>query len=257
MISSVKNLKIKEYLKLLKNAKFRKKKESLAIEGLRLIYDALDAGVDVKELFLTRSCMKKSKNGEYCLAKYSNFQIISDEVAKNISLVEHNQGAFAIVEKPTNLNENDIKKTDCVLALCEIADPGNLGTLLRTALAFNFTKILTHNCCDIYNDKVVRSSMGAVFKVRVLDCENIVENMKNLKNRSIKIFATTTKKAAACVESLHKKSGVLILGGEARGLPIEMLKMADCCVKINMIDSCESLNVACAGSILMHEMKKF
>ena len=257
MIESVQNLKIKKYLKLINSSKFRKQSDMLAVEGVRLIFDLLKFGIKIKNMFLTKSCLEKTNISRYNITKDLDYEIISEYLAKKISFVKSNQGAFAIFKKPKALREEEIKKKDYVLALYEINDPGNLGTLIRTAFSFGFLKIITHNCCDIYNEKVVRSSMGAVLKVKVLNCKDFIKTIKNLKKKKIEIFATSTKKACIFSEKISGKSGVLILGNEANGLPFSVIENADLNIKIKMTSFAESLNVACAGSILMYEMRKF
>ena len=257
MIESVQNLKIKKYLKLLNSSKYRKQNNMLAVEGVRLIFDLLKFGNIVNNIFLTKSCIEKTNISRYNITKEFNFDIISESVAKKISFVKNSQGAFAIFEKPKALKEDEIAKKDYVLALYKINDPGNLGTLIRTAFSFGFLKILIHNCCDIYNEKVVRSSMGAVLKVKILNCKDFIKTVKNLKNKHIEIFATSTKKNCKFPEKISGRSGVLILGNEANGLPVNIIKNADENIKIKMNSFAESLNVACAGSILMYEMRKF
>ena len=229
----------------------------LAVEGVRLIFDLLKFGINVKNIFLTKNCIKKANVSRYNITKNFNFDIISESLAKKISFVKNNQGAFAVFENPKALKECEIEKKDCVLALHEINDPGNLGTLIRTAFSFGFLKIMTYRCCDIYNEKVVRSSMGAVLKVKILNCEDFIKTIKNLKKKKIKIFATSTEGKCKFSEEISGKNGILILGNEANGLPFSIIKNADLNIKIKMNSFAESLNVACAGSILMYEMKRF
>ena len=165
MIISCKNLKIKEYLKLRDCKQHLKKQDRFVIEGVRLIFEAFKQKVEIFELFLTKKCEEKFSNGKYNLKQFKNFSLISEKVAKELSLVKNNQGAFAIVKKIKCFSINQIKSSSLVLALIKINNPINLGGLLRSAFCFGFLKVLLYNCCNVYNPKVVRASMGALFNL--------------------------------------------------------------------------------------------
>ena len=255
MIISCKNLKIKEYLKLRDCKQHLKKQDRFVIEGVRLIFEAFKQKVEIFELFLTKKCEEKFSNGKYNLKQFKNFSLISEKVAKELSLVKNNQGAFAIVKKIKCFSINQIKSSSLVLALIKINNPINLGGLLRSAFCFGFLKVLLYNCCNVYNPKVVRASMGALFKLSFLNCRDFEEILNFLKEKKIKTYAATLGKKALCSKFLQNKTGVLILGNEAFGLEEKIIKKCTAEIKIKMLKNAESLNVACAGSILMYEMK--
>ena len=255
IITTVKNSKIKEYLKLQKIAKFREKTNCFTIEGVRLIHEAFLQKATIEKIFITKECKKKIENSCYNFFKNYKLNFVSKEVANKIKSVKNSQEVFAIVRQCVPLTKEEITKNSFILALYEIKDPGNLGALIRTAFCFGFLKVIVFNCCDIYNDKVIRSSMGAVFGVKVLKTFNFEDILRMLKVRNIKTFASALSKNTMPSTYLKGKSGVLILGNEAKGLPVEIIEKADFKVRINMLDLAESLNVACAGSILMYEMK--
>ncbi len=256
MIESLENKKIKEFIKLKKNKKYRKEQKKFVIEGVRLIYDAIKMNVFIYELFLTKECAIKIQNSEYNITKFKEYLLISEKVAKKMSSVVTFQGAFAIVKSLSCFKIEEVRKKDLVLMLVEVKDPGNLGTLLRSAFSFGFLKIVLVNCCEIYNEKVIRSSMGAVFKLSYLLIDNFLPALKFFKLKGIKTFATSLSKSSKSPEFLNGKTGVLVLGNEAKGLPQAVIMNSDETIKIKMNRLFESLNVSCAGSVLMYEMSK-
>lgn len=257
MLESLNNIKIKEYLKLKNNKKQRKEKKCFVVEGVRLIFEAAKNNVKILELFLTKECEEKILNGAYNLTKLKTHITISKKIADKLSSVETNQGAFAILKEPKNFKKEEIKSNENVLAIYEVKDPGNLGSLFRSAFSFGFFKIIVHNCCNIYNEKVVRASMGTIFSLSFLNCKNFEDMLKFLKGKKIKTFATALNQKSKNSRKIRGEVGVLVLGGEANGLPLKIIKMCDEIIKIKMLKLAESLNVACAGSILMYEMKNF
>lgn len=256
MIESSKNLKVKEYLKLRDCKQHLKKQNRFVVEGVRLIFEALKQNVEIFELFLTKECEEKISKGLYNLKQFKNFNLISKNIAKKLSLVENSQGAFAIAKKPSNFKLNEIEKKDLVLALVEVKDPTNLGSLLRSAFCFGFLKVLLFNCCNLFNPKVVRGSMGALFKLSFLNCSDFEKVLEFFKEKKISTYAATLGKKAVSSKFLQNKTGVLILGNEAFGLKENIVKKCSFEVKIKMLKYADSLNVACAGTVLMHEMKK-
>lgn len=257
MLESLNNSKIKEYLKLKSNKKHRKERKCFVVEGVRLIFEAAKNNIKMEELFLTEECEKKILNKKYDLTKLKSYMKISKKIAEKLSSVETNQGAFAILRKPKNFKKEEIKSNENVLAVFEVKDPGNLGGLFRSAFSFGFFKVIVHNCCSIYNKKVVRASMGTIFSLKFLNCKNFEDMLKFLKSKKIKTFATALNQNSKSSRKIKGKTGVLVLGGEANGLPLKIAEMCDEVVKIKMLKLAESLNVACAGSILMYEMKNF
>ena len=278
MIENLENKKVKEFIKLKNNKKYRKEQKRFVIEGVRLVFDAIKMGVVVCDVFLTKECATKimdtEKEFQDAVLSFKNvtqfifcgedalalsglkYILISEKVAKKISSVKTNQGAFGVAKSFSLFNIKEIKENDLVLALVEVKDPGNLGALLRSAFSFGFLKVILVNCCEIYNEKVIRSSMGAVFGLSFLTVDNFLPALNFFKLKGIKTFATSLSKNSKNPEILNNEKGILILGNEAKGLPQAVIMNADNIVKIKMNKFFESMNVSCAGSILMYEMSK-
>ena len=238
-IESKQNPKIKE-LALLRKPSGRSEANEFIIEGFHLLEMALQKG-NVKRVFLT----KENKSIPSNIPQY----IIGEEILQKISEEKTPQGVVAVCEL---LKKND-KFSDRILYLDDISDPGNLGTLLRTALAFGYnTVLLSKNSCSIYNEKAIQSSQGAIFDL------NIVEGytkLAELKASGYEILATEIKGSVDLDNVSPKSKHVLILGNEAHGVSEAVLKLADKRVRID-IKNIESLNVGVAGGIAMYKLSR-
>lgn len=174
--------------------------------------------------------------------------IVSKEVMEKLSNNKSPQGVIAICKE---IKEKEITSNK-ILYLDDISDPGNLGTILRTALAFNYLDIiLSDKTCSIYNDKALQSSQGAIFKLNIL--KNI--DINSIKEKGYKIYATEIKGSVSLKEINKNEKHVLVLGNEAHGVSKEILDLSDKRIRID-INSIESLNVAIAGAIAMYELNK-
>lgn len=254
MIESRDNFKIKQYIKLSNKKSYRDKLGKFVIEGVRILHDALKYGVTFDNVFITENCIFKIKNTNYDITHFCKYDIISEKIADCMSGVNKSQGVFAIANKPSTIYSDDIFDDDFVLALYDLQDPGNVGTLIRTADAFDFNKIVLSNSCDIYNPKVVRSTMGSLFRSCFVKCEDFE---KFLDSVSIRTYATVIKKDAVSLSKLTLNNGaMLILGNEANGLPDNIVKKCDVQLTINMLGETDSLNAAVAGSICMYKFRE-
>ena len=254
MIESRDNLKIKQYIRLSSKKSCRDKLGKFVLEGVRILHDALKYGVTFDNIFITEKCIFKIKNTNYDITNLCNYDIISEKIANYMASVSKSQGVFAIANKPTTICSDDIFEDDFVLALYDVQDPGNVGTLIRTADAFGFNKIVLSNSCDIYNPKVVRSTMGSLFRSRFLKCENFERLLDDV---NIRTYATVVKQDAVSLSQLTlNKGAMLILGNEANGLPDNIVKKCDVQLTIDMLGETESLNAAVAGSICMYKFRE-
>lgn len=203
----------------------------------------------------TRAIEQMTQNEYHPVAIYSSDENTADiylikELFEEISSVEHSQGRLALFGKikgNTNLGKQ-------VLVLNRVQDPGNVGTLLRSALAFGYHDVLlSKGCVDVYNDKVLRSSLGALISL------NVVENLSNEEIlhllKGYHLYVSTLEEAQNHREVFGESPFAIVLGSEAFGVDSEFLNQATKKVKIPMQSSMESLNVAIAGSILMEHFQ--
>ncbi|MBR0426931.1 MAG: RNA methyltransferase [Clostridia bacterium] len=149
----------------------------------------------------------------------------------------------------SNININE----DIILALDDIQDPGNLGTILRTADSVGLKQILvSKGTADSYNPKVVRSTMGAIFRVNVIECDNLKETLKELQSKDYKVMTTSLKAKKSIYEVDYKKK-IIVIGNEANGVSKEILNMADEKIIIPMLGKTESLNASVATGVILYE----
>ena len=231
IITSVNNQLIKDMAKL-HQKKYRDELNLFLIEGYHLYEEALKMDV-IKTIFTTDDIIQGH-----------NVIHVSQSVLEKLTKTNNSQKIVCVCEK---LKREKIH--DKVLILEGIQDPGNLGTLLRSALAFNFKTIILDNTVDIYNDKVIRSTQGAIFKLNFLEMNTL--DFMNL-NRDFEYIGTTLNGDKLEMFRAIKKLAV-ILGNEGNGLSLDVLKNTkrNVTIKTNEV---ESLNVGVAGSIIMHHI---
>mgnify|MGYP001863000575 CR=1 FL=1 len=188
----------------------------------------------------------------YTIAKY-NCIYVTEKVFSGITDVTNPQGILAVIGKNTDINEIDYNQ-NLFLVLDNIQDPGNMGTILRTADSINLKQIIvSKGTADCYNPKVVRSTMGAIFRVKVIECEDLKKVVKEMKKRKIKVYATDLQTDKSIYDVDYKKSAIVI-GNEANGVSKELLEIADEKIRIPMIGKTESLNAAVATGIILYEV---
>lgn len=232
-ITSVNNPLVKETVKLHKK-KYRDDRMVFIVEGYHLYEEAKKAQI-IRQVFTTD---KKIKG--------SNVVYVNETVLHKLSQLKSPQQVIAVCNK---LKTKEL--TNKVLILEKLQDPGNLGTLLRSALAFGFHTVVLDNTVDLYNDKVIRSTQGAMFKLNIIH-QNTVHFIRS--NKEYVYFGTSLK--GSSIDDIIKPSKyALILGNEGNGLSSEVLSITNKNITIKTNDV-ESLNVAIAGSILMHELAK-
>ncbi len=236
-ISSKQNSKIKDLLSLYKS-NIREKERKFIVEGFHLLEMAL-INNKVEAIFTLKEINSIPEN----IPQY----IINEDILNKISLLKNSQGVLAVV----SFNEEKPISSNKVLYLDDVSDPGNLGTILRTALAFSYKDIIvSKNTCSIYNEKVIQASQGAIFKLNIIKKDYTY--LKELKDYLV--IATEIKGSITLDELVKKDKFVLVLGNESHGVRNEILSLSDIRLRIDIKDI-ESLNVAIAGAILMYELK--
>lgn len=245
IIKSLQNEQIKEFARL-KEKKYRDETGLFLVEGEHLVRMAIEAG-----------CLTTLLVAEEELENY--LDIIEEE--KTIIVTESIINKLSFTKTPQNImgiaKQNTYDKKDCsrVLVLDTLQDPGNVGTLIRSALAFNYDKIyVSESTVDVYNEKVIRASQGAIFKINVVKKE-LNDIYRLLKKNEFDIIVTSLTNNSVYLEELEKKDKfAIVLGNEGNGVSEVSLKNASTVVKIKMSDKIDSLNVAVAGSIVMYNL---
>ena len=257
-ISSKTNEKIKYAVKLRDSSSFRKKENSFFIESPRLLKDAYLSGVEILMLFVTEEA--KEKYWDYIkepLETAKKSFIVTEEVAEKLADTKSTQGVFAIVtmlDKFANISK--IKYYGKYIALEEISNPLNFGAICRTAEAVGLDGIIIKGGCDVYNPKVQRASMGALFRLDVITVDDLAKLFTELKNNNMKIYGSVPDSSALKITDIDKTAGmVVIIGNEGNGISDEA-KENSTLVTIPMNGYAESLNAAAAATIIMWEMMR-
>ena len=277
IISSKDNKKIKYIRSLLEKGSIRKKNRQFVVEGIKLVEEALEYG-KVLEIVLAESLYKEIISGDLSknvllaengknitnyVKKVNSTTVVSDAVFKTVSETISPQGVAAIVEMPEyELLEKDVLNQDYnkngkikLLILEDTSDPGNLGTIMRTAEAAGVTGvIMSKGTVDIFNPKVVRSTMGSIFRLPFAYVEDLKETIKELKKEGISFYATHLKGEKSYKAIKYSDRSAILVGNEARGLSDEVANLADTYVLIPMQGKVESLNAAVAAALMMYEV---
>ncbi|MDO8669311.1 MAG: RNA methyltransferase [Candidatus Buchananbacteria bacterium] len=249
-ISSPDNLKIKN-LKKLKQKKYREKSGEFFVENLTIIKDALKSGYRPTAVFASEEfALKNKKELEMIIksAKLPDWLEVSDKINKSFSNLENPSGICAVYK---TLPASELSFDNSILYLNSIGDPGNLGTILRSALAFDFKNIiLDETCADAYNFKTINAAKDAIFKINLYHDENL-QLLKKIKSK-MPIISTSLNKSKD-INILKKYPKIcLVLGDESNGVDKKIENLADESVKINISSEIESLNVASAAAIILH-----
>ncbi len=250
-IDSVKNQKIKN-VKKLHTRKGREKFGSFIIEGAHLVEEAIKSGVVINEIFVEENVELNSKL-ESCEAP---IYIVNDKVMKEISETETPQGLVAVCEllgrKPLQLRTNGK-----YILLDKVQDPGNLGTIIRTADSAGCDGIILGNgTVDVYNGKVLRATQGSVFHLPVVRGD-LEEWIDQLKKEGISVYGTALNDQAVSYKEVEPQDGfALVMGNEGSGLDPAILSKTSANLYIPIYGKAESLNVAVATGILLYHLQK-
>lgn len=253
IISSKENEIIK-HIRKLKDKKERDISNEYIIEGIKLVKEAIEEKANIKQIILCDDCEKTeniSKEMMYEIAKHECLYV-TNKIFKYLSDVQTPQGVLAVVEK-NNIDKEIDYSQDIIVALDDIQDPGNLGTILRTVDSIGLTQILvSKGTADSYNPKVVRSTMGAIFRVRIIECEDLAKTLKEIKKHKFKMVVSSLQTENSIYDINYKKK-VIVIGNEANGVKKEIQRLADKRVKIPMFGKTESLNASVATGIILYE----
>ena len=255
--------KFKELLKL-KTKKGRKTQGAFLIEGLRLCEEMVNSNWEAESVLFTGS-FQNSSSGKKLLQKFERRNVktipVKSEVVKKLSDTVTPQGIIAVVKiKEFSLNELWSESSNIILALDAIRDPGNVGTLIRTADAFGIDGVLlSSDTVELYNPKVVRSTMGSIFHLPIFDEVDLEKIIPQLKKSNFKIYGTDAKEGKDLDKldySGPAEKICLLIGNEAEGLNKNLLDLSDEIIHVPIFGRAESLNASVAGGILLYEITK-
>ena len=250
-IQSSKNTLIKETKKL-QQKKYRQQTQSYLLEGFHLIQEAKAAKVAFKEVFISQRGLNEWS--EWIEENLTDYYVVSDEVLKTLASQPTPQGIIAVAEMPKD-EENDF--SGAWLLLDNVQDPGNVGTMIRTADAAGFTGVvLGQGSADLYNPKTLRSTQGSLYHLTVKSGE-LTEIIPQFQKVGHPVLGTALDKEANNYLAAEKMSDfALVMGNEGQGVSPEVLAMTDQNLYITIKGQAESLNVAIAAGILMFQLLK-
>ena len=272
MITSTSNAQIKELAKLQKKSRLRDERRIFLVEGPRMVEEIPKERIE--RLYISESFERK--NPAYIRELGVPAEVLSDTVFSYVSDTKNPQGILAVVkrleytmedvlgksalkceeksgEKEKNPENHQIRVPH-VIVLDNLQDPGNLGTIFRTAEAAGATGILlSSDSVDVYNPKVIRSTMGAVFRMPFFYVKDLPAAVKSLSSQGIRTYAAHLNGKNAYDEEDYTKGCAFLIGNEGNGLRDEVSECADCLIRIPMCGKAESLNAAVAAAVLMFE----
>lgn len=252
MITSTSNCNVKRLVQILNKPKVRKEQGVFAVEGMKMFLEAPRERISevyVSEKFISVPSNLSALNGY-------PYEILKEEVFRHVSDTVTPQGIMALVKmKDTSLENMHLKKNgNLFLILEDIRDPGNLGTIVRSAEGAGVSGIImTKNTVDIYNPKVIRSTMGSVYRVPFFYTDNPKAAVESLKALDTVIMAAHLDGEEYYYRQDMTGNTAFIIGNESNGISREMADMADVLIKIPMQGNVESLNASVAASVLMYE----
>lgn len=263
MITSSSNPRIKRLMQLQKKGKVRREQKAFTVEGIKMVLEAPNERL--KEIYISESftqdeadfkAVKKKAETSGCF-----FEILSDKVFKEVSDTMTPQGVLAVVSMQLYDWKQVVgtadKKEKFILVLESLQDPGNLGTILRTGEGAGIDGvILNKTSADPYMPKVIRSTMGSIYRIPVAIAEDLTEVVQTMKTLGMGVYAAHLKGKKSYYEADYRKATCFMIGNEANGLSDTLADMATEYIRIPMSGQVESLNAGVAAALLMYEAKR-
>ena len=253
MITSTTNSKVKRLVALTQKAKARREEDVFIVEGPRMFQEAPKDWI--KEVYVSGSFLAKN---DKVLLENIRYEVVSDEVFKKISDTQTPQGILSVLKKPHYDLEQAInhakENVPLFVILEDIQDPGNLGTIMRAGEGAGISGvIMTDKTVDLFNPKVIRSTMGSIYRVPYYVVNGLDEAIDRLKENNVMVYAAHLENSTDYDKKDFKKPTAFLIGNEGNGLKRETADRASEYIKIPMLGQVESLNAAVATTVLMYE----
>ncbi len=232
-------------VKSLKHKKNRINSNLFIVEGIKSFNEVINSGYQIEFTAMSGDTYKSF----YSKKKLNNLYVVSSDEVNKLSSLSNNNSLISVVKK-RNLENKLIDYSNLVIALDSINDPGNLGTIIRTADWFNIKSIIcSRNTVDVYNSKVIQSTMGSFTRVNVFYDE--LENILN--NKDVKVYGTSTN--GDDIKKVGKlKSGIILFGSESDGISENLKRYIDQWISIRRVGGAESLNVSVSAGVILHKL---
>ena len=255
MITSVSNGRVKYIQTLMSKASFRKKEGKFIAEGIKMFEEAPKG--DVLEVYIKEGAYDSFEIDVKKKLERIGYEVLSESVFKKVSDTVTPQGILSVVKIPPTDIQSIIKSDNPSIAILEnIQDPGNIGTIIRSAEGAGVSGIImTKDCVDIFNPKVIRSTMGSIYRTKFAYTDNIEDTIDLLKKSGIKTYACALNKSAKAYDKNdYKAPSAFVIGNEGNGLKESTVSACENVTYIPMCGSVESLNASVAASLMMYEI---
>ena len=243
-----------KHIRKLKDKKYRDESNEYVVEGVKLVEEAVKENAKIKQIIVCEDTTRTYEIPTHIMLEIAKYECISvsDKIFNIITQVTNPQGIMAIIEK--NAQDAQIDYTqDIIVALDDVQDPGNLGTILRTVDSIGLNQIIvSKGTADAFNSKVVRSTMGAIFRIKIIEVENLAQAIKEMRKHHFKLMVTSLQTENSIYDIDFNKK-IIVIGNEANGVSKEIQDMADEKAKIPMLGRTESLNASVAAGVVMYE----
>lgn len=263
MITSETNAQIKDFIKLQKSARHRRKSRLFVAEGIKLVRESAHYG-KLRRVYISEQLWKQEWDGkpERELAKEFSVsggtvgvELVSEPVFRQMSETVTPQGILGVVEMPEYSQEEILSDASRLfLLLDDLRDPGNLGTILRTSEGAGMSGvILSRGCVDLFNPKVVRATMGAVFRVPFVYVEDLPRTVETMQEQGIAVYGTMMEGSRIYDQVDYRQPVGIVIGNEANGISPAVMERLTGRIRIPMAGKLESLNAAVSAAVVMYE----
>ena len=253
MITSADNARIKEVIRLNTKSRERREKKRFAAEGRKLFLETPEPLR--KQVFVSATFEKAEQE----LLKGCEYEAVEDRLFLKMCDTRTPQGILTVAEMPQYTREDLLRGEGepLLLLLEDVQDPGNLGTILRTAEAAGVSGIfMSARCADLFQPKVIRATMGSVFRVPFCVEDDLCETALWLQKKGVCLYAAALGSDSSFYNMPYRKASAFLIGNEGNGLSSGLITIADHCVSIPMSGEVESLNAAVAAAVLLFEAKR-
>lgn len=243
-----------KHIRKLKDKKYRDESNEYVVEGVKLVEEAVKENAKIKQIIVCEDTTRTYEIPTHIMLEIAKYECISvsDKIFNIITQVTNPQGIMAIIEKNAQNAKIDYTQ-DIIVVLDDVQDPGNLGTILRTVDSIGLNQIIvSKGTADAFNSKVVRSTMGAIFRIKIIEVENLAQAIKEMRKHHFKLMVTSLQTENSIYDIDFNKK-IIVIGNEANGVSKEIQDMADEKAKIPMLGRTESLNASVAAGVVMYE----
>ena len=243
-----------KHIRKLKDKKYRDESNEYVVEGVKLVEEAVKENAKIKQIIVCEDTTRTYEIPTHIMLEIAKYECISvsNKIFNIITQVTNPQGIMAIIEKNAQNAKIDYTQ-DIIVVLDDVQDPGNLGTILRTVDSIGLNQIIvSKGTADAFNSKVVRSTMGAIFRIKIIEVENLAQAIKEMRKHHFKLMVTSLQTKNSIYDIDFNKK-IIVIGNEANGVSKDIQEMADEKAKIPMLGRTESLNASVAAGVVMYE----